>query len=57
VLWTTVYLDAAVRQLKAQGYPVREEDLTWFPASACRLSGFGRAGGDGDIGAPELAVG
>lgn len=27
VLWTTVYLDAAVRQLKAQGYPVREEDL------------------------------
>src|SRR5450759_4484930 len=22
VLWTTVYLDAAVRQLKAQGYPV-----------------------------------
>ncbi|MGH3172778.1 MAG: Tn3 family transposase, partial [Streptosporangiaceae bacterium] len=28
VLWTTVYLDAAVRQLKAQGYPVREEDMT-----------------------------
>jgi len=27
VLWTTVYLDAAVRQLRAQGYPVREEDL------------------------------
>ena len=27
VLWTTVYLDAAVRKLKAQGYPVREEDL------------------------------
>jgi hypothetical protein len=27
VLWTTVYLDAAVRQLKAQGYPVREEDM------------------------------
>ncbi|SQD97346.1 MULTISPECIES: Tn3 family transposase [unclassified Parafrankia] len=26
VLWTTVYLDAAVRLLKAQGYPVREED-------------------------------
>ncbi len=23
VLWTTVYLDAAVRQLRAQGYPVR----------------------------------
>jgi TnpA family transposase len=27
VLWTTVYLDAAVRQLKAQDYPVREEDM------------------------------
>lgn len=28
VPWTTVYLDAAVRQLKAQGYPVRDEDMT-----------------------------
>ena len=27
VLWTTVYLDAAVRQVRAQGYPVLEEDL------------------------------
>jgi Tn3 transposase DDE domain len=27
VLWTTVYLDAAVRRLKAQGCPVREEDM------------------------------
>jgi TnpA family transposase len=27
VLWTTVYLDAAVRQLRAQGYAVREEDM------------------------------
>jgi hypothetical protein len=26
-LWTTVYLDAAVRQLRAQGYPVRDEDV------------------------------
>jgi Tn3 transposase DDE domain len=26
-LWTTVYLDAAVRQLRAQGYPVLEEDM------------------------------
>jgi hypothetical protein len=26
-LWNTVYLDAAVRQLKAQGYPVRDEDM------------------------------
>ena len=27
VLWTTVYLDAAVRQLRAQGYTVLEKDL------------------------------
>jgi Tn3 transposase DDE domain len=27
VLWTTVYLDAAVRQLKAQGCPIRDEDM------------------------------
>lgn len=27
VLWTTIYLDAAVRQLKASGYPVREQDM------------------------------
>ncbi len=26
-LWTTVYLDAAIRQMKAQGYPVRDEDM------------------------------
>jgi TnpA family transposase len=35
VLWTSVYLDAAVQQLKAQGYPVREEDMA-------RLSPFVR---------------
>lgn len=27
-LWTTRYLDAAVTQLRDQGYPIREEDLT-----------------------------
>jgi len=27
VLWTTVYLDAAVRQLRAQGYQVLDEDM------------------------------
>jgi hypothetical protein len=27
VTWGTVYLDAAVRQLRAQGYPVLEEDM------------------------------
>ena len=35
VLWTTVYLNAALEQLKAQGYPVRDED-------AARLSPFVR---------------
>ncbi len=28
VLWTTAHLGAAVRQLTAQGCPVREEDMT-----------------------------
>ena len=35
VLWTTVYLNAALEQLKAQSYPVREEDTA-------RLSPFVR---------------
>ena len=35
VLWTTVYLNAAIEQLKVQGYPVRDED-------AARLSPFVR---------------
>jgi Tn3 transposase DDE domain len=35
VLWTTVYLNAAIRQLKTQGYPVLDED-------AARLSPFVR---------------
>jgi Tn3 transposase DDE domain len=26
-LWTTVYLDAAIRQLRSQGCPVLEEDM------------------------------
>jgi TnpA family transposase len=33
VLWSTVYLNAALEQLRAQGYPVRDED-------AARLSPF-----------------
>ena len=35
VLWTTVYLNAAIPHLRAQGYPVREQD-------AARLSPFVR---------------
>lgn len=27
VLWNTVYLDAIVKQLRSQGYPVRDEDV------------------------------
>ena len=33
VLWTTVYLDAAIRHLKAQGYPVRDKDMARSPGS------------------------
>jgi Tn3 transposase DDE domain len=34
-LWTTVYLDAAVRQLKAQGYPVLDEDMARLSPFVC----------------------
>jgi len=27
VLWNTIYMDAALRQLKTEGYPVRAEDV------------------------------
>ncbi len=33
VLWNTIYMDAALTQLRAEGYPVRDED-------AARLSPF-----------------
>jgi TnpA family transposase len=36
VLWNTVYIDAALRQLRFQGYPVRDEDVA-------RLSPFMRS--------------
>jgi hypothetical protein len=35
VLWNTVYIDAALNTLRAQGYPVRDEDVA-------RLSPFMR---------------
>jgi hypothetical protein len=35
VLWNTAYIDAALNQLRAQGYPVRDEDVA-------RLSPFMR---------------
>jgi TnpA family transposase len=35
VLWNTVYIDAALQQLRAQGYPVKDEDVV-------RLSPFMR---------------
>jgi hypothetical protein len=35
VLWNTVYIDAALRQLQAQGYPAKDEDVA-------RLSPFMR---------------
>jgi len=38
-LWTTVYLDAAVRQLRAQGYPVLEEDMARLSRSSAATWG------------------
>ena len=32
VLWNTVYLDAAVTKLRAEGYPVRHEDVARLSA-------------------------
>ena len=31
-LWNTVYLDAALTQLRAEGYPVRDEDVVRLSA-------------------------
>jgi hypothetical protein len=54
VLWNTVYIDAALRQLRAQGYPVRDEDVT-------RLSPFMRkhinVTGKYSFAAPDLPEG
>jgi TnpA family transposase len=38
-LWTTVYLDAAVRQLNAQGYPVLDEDMARLSPFVSRYLG------------------
>ena len=27
VLWNTIYMEAALNQLRAEGYPVRDEDV------------------------------
>jgi len=55
VLWTTVYLDAAVRQLKAQGYPVRDEDMTRLsPFVNTRLWPRRRQRGRGKVGRPYV---
>jgi TnpA family transposase len=53
-LWTTVYLDAAVRQLKAQRYPVREEDLARLSPFVSRHLGVH---GTYSFALPDLAPG
>lgn len=41
-LWTTVYLDPAIRQLRAQGDPVRPEDMARLsPLVSRHLGGLG----------------
>jgi TnpA family transposase len=32
VLWNTVYLDAAIAKLRAEGYPARDEDVARLSA-------------------------
>ncbi|HLM87868.1 MAG TPA: Tn3 family transposase [Streptosporangiaceae bacterium] len=43
VLWTTVYLDAAVRHLKAQGYLVLDEDMARLSPFVSRHLGMSTA--------------
>lgn len=54
VLWNTVYLNAAIEQPKATGYPIRDEDVA-------RLSPFVRkhlnVHGTYSFALPELAPG
>jgi hypothetical protein len=54
VLWTTVYLDAAVRQLRAQGYPVRDEDMARLSPFVSRHLGVH---GTYSFALPDLAPG
>ncbi len=54
VLWTTVYLDAPVRQLRTQGYPVREEDMARLSPFASRHLGVQ---GTYSFALPDLAPG
>jgi TnpA family transposase len=35
VLWNTRYLDAALLRLRAEGYPVRDEDVEWLSPRGC----------------------
>ena len=53
-LWTTVYLDAAVRQLKAQGYPVLDEDMARLSPFVSRYLGVH---GTYTFALPDLAPG
>ncbi|MFK4548353.1 TnpA family transposase [Streptomyces tendae] len=36
ILWTTKYIDAAVAQLRAEGYEISDEDIAGCPPSSTR---------------------
>ena len=43
IIWNTVYMQAALAQLRAEGYPVQEEDLAYLsPARFEHLNPFGK---------------
>lgn len=43
VLWNTIYMQAALEQLRAEGYPVREEDvMRLFPLGYDHINRLGR---------------
>ena len=43
IIWNTVYMQAALEQLRAEGYPVHEEDLAHLlPARFEHINPFGK---------------
>ena len=43
VIWNTVYMQAALEQLRDEGYPVREEDLAHLsPARFEHINPYGK---------------
>ncbi len=40
VYWNTIYIEAALKQLKAEGYPIQDEDVARISLWAQKLAGI-----------------